>query len=452
MNKMNHVCGISLHSRRKLKPNDAQRFTQLEAGLFRDLALVVCSIGVVPQKELHESWQMASAVHSIFPDSLQVADLAAGHGLLSWILVLLARFSETPRLRTAVAIDIKKPKSANILAEAMASQWPELAGTVHYIEGSIDSVWCENGSNTLFVAAHACGNLSDRALLTAIKCRSSVAIMPCCHSLRHQGRTLESLALASDLATYSSEKVINIAAKIGQSKAIDQIRIDALNSLGYGVVESEINVKITKFNRIIMGKAPAARENSGPEISPVITPTGYTKRIGGMRAYEKIQSINLSDASAMQTLSLRPSFESLRFFDLSFWVSDDETGFQLAQDLVFLMDRILSATRIDNGKIIPETEVPAHLDSQAAFNAFSNIETLLPSLGKKVDSKSVTIHDQYTDPRSNKVAFTYRVAFGSRAAEITKIEAIELRRKICRAIGFLGTIQSKKSEWRGSLF
>src|SRR6478609_2159592 len=106
----------NLNSRRKLKPNDAGRFANSEPALFGELAKVVCETGMLPQKELHECWQMANAVHRTFPESLRVADIAAGHGLLAWILVLLARSSENPVLRTAVAVDINRPKSADALA------------------------------------------------------------------------------------------------------------------------------------------------------------------------------------------------------------------------------------------------------------------------------------------------------------------------------------------------
>ena len=406
--------GISLSSRRKLKPIEAQRFAHMEPKLFCDLARVVCSTGVVPQKELHESWHMACSVHSEFPDYIRVADLAAGHGLLAWIFVLLARSAKTPILRTAVAIDIKRPKSADILAAAIIDHWPDLAGTFHYVEGSIDAVWSENGSKTLFVAAHACGSLSDRVLLAAINSQSALAIMPCCHSLRRQIQTLESLSLASGLQTYTMDEVVTSASKIGQPKAIDQVRIDALTAMGYKIIESTISEEITSFNRIIMGKPQIAQSNQIAPNQPVPPSIRQVKHLGGIRAFEKVQSINVDDATELQTLSLRPSLEWLRSFDLSYWVEDTETGQQLAQALELLLVRFLDPRWIDTN-----------------------------SLGH-----SVSVCDQYNDPRSQKLAFTYRIKFGSRAVEITKADANALRNILCQEVANMPCMHGRKIELR----
>jgi Methyltransferase domain len=400
---------------------DAQSFAQLEPDLFVDLAMVVCSTGVVPQKELHESWQMACRVHTQFPDSIRVADLAAGHGILAWIFVLLARCGETPIFRTAVAVDIKRPKSANILAAAITKRWPDLAGTVHYVEGCIDAVTSEDDSRPLFVAAHACGSLSDRVLLTAIRSQSPVAIMPCCHSLRRQAQTLEALARASGLQSYNVDNVLSSASKAGQPNTIDQIRIDALAALGYEIIESSIQRDITAFNRIIMGRPPLAPRH-GVALSRQVPPlVGQIKRLGEIRAYEKIHSLNVSSAADVETLSLRPSREWCRSFDLSFWVEDEEAGSQLAHELNFLAYRILA----------------------------EDWTVARPEVESKSFSLSVSICDKYTDSRLNRLAFTYRINFGSTMIEITKSDANGLRKRICRALVSPTTTLRKKFEWRG---
>ncbi|RYZ59541.1 MAG: methyltransferase [Proteobacteria bacterium] len=207
---------MSLSSKRKLKAKDAQRFVNAEPSLFRELAIVICESGVLPEKELHECWQMASAVHQAFPKALHFADLAAGHGLLSWILVLLARTGEESLPRTAVAVDITRPKSAEILAKSLKARWPELEESVHYVEGSIDAVFAKNGPETVFVAIHACGSLTDRVLMAAIASQSPLVVMPCCHSLSGQMPTLSMLGQASGL----DPSMID-----GQATAIDQFRI-----------------------------------------------------------------------------------------------------------------------------------------------------------------------------------------------------------------------------------
>ena len=387
---------ISLHSRRKLKPADAPRFAHLEPDLFVDLAKVVCSVGMLPQKELHESWQMANCVHQEFPDILRVVDLAAGHGLLAWIFVLLARSGDSPMARTAVAVDIKRPKSADVLAAAMTHRWPDLAGTVHYVEGSIDAVRSEDGPRTLFVAAHACGSLSDRVLLTAMNHRSPVAIIPCCHSLRHQTKSLESLAIASGLETYTIDQVVLSIPKIGLPMSIDQVRTDALAALGYEVIEASIQPEITAFNRVIMGKPPLTRRHDVAMSQLPSTPIGSVKRLGEIRAYEKVRSFDVSNATEVQSLAVRPSCEWRRSFDLSYWVDDEETGLQLGRALAVLAD-------VTCGTI----------------------------------QREVSICDRYVDDSAKKLAFTYRINLWSTTVRITKSDATTLRNMLCQDLGNL---------------
>lgn len=412
---------ISLHSRRKLKPADAQRFARLEPDLFVSLATVVCSTGRLPQKELHECWQMATCVHREFPDSLRVADLAAGHGLLAWILVLLARSGEHRVLRTAVAIDIKRPKSAGILAAAMTARWPNLADAVHYVEGSVDAVSSEPGSRPLFVAAHACGGLSDRVLLAAIASQSPVAIMPCCHSLRKQAPSLSSLALASGLPSNAVDNVTASASALGLPTSIDRFRIEALTALGYEVREAFIHPEITTFNRIIMGNPPHATDRDVASARHISPPSGApVKRFGEIRAYESVRSLNVSNATEARALSKRPSREWRRSFDVSYWVDDEATGRRLGSALDFFTDRFLASGGIAS--------------SRGGDGAFT---------------RNVSICGQYAHPVTRRTAFSYRIEIGSATLEITKPDAMALRRRLCRALKCLAHLRRAEFELRG---
>ncbi|WP_218109966.1 methyltransferase [Oligoflexus tunisiensis] len=405
---------MNLNSRRKLKPKDADRFADAEPALFRELAKVVCATGMLPQKELHECWQMANVVHKTFPESLHIADMAAGHGLLAWILVLLARSSEIPILRTAVAVDINRPKSADALAVSITDRWPNLVDAVHYVEGSIDAVIAEDGPGTLLVAAHACGSLSDRVLLAAITSRCPVAIMPCCHSLRKQAATLSSLALASGLPPS--------AAAVGNTASIDQFRIDALAALGYQISEGSIQTDITPFNRIIMGKPPRETSHSVP-VHQVSGSGGRVKRLGEIRAFEKIQSLNVANIEEAQALSKRPSREWLRSFDLSYWVDDEAMGHRIAATLDFLTQRFQ----------LPQSSghsaAPAPVDAAMVAN--------------------ITIRDQYIHPTSQRLAFTYRIEIRSSTVVITKDDAALLRKKLCRALRSLAQMHHANFALRG---
>ena len=98
-----------------MRPHHANGFIDAHPpGLFLDTALVVCQLGILPRKELYECWEVATRVHAQFPETRCVADLAAGHGLMAWMLVLLGRDSG----RRVTCVDHKMPPSAETLSDA----------------------------------------------------------------------------------------------------------------------------------------------------------------------------------------------------------------------------------------------------------------------------------------------------------------------------------------------
>ena len=75
------------HARKKLKPFHSSLFdTQ---SVFDRFAKVVCHTGVMPKKELFETWAAALYIDHHFVKHRRIADIAAGHGLLAWSLLLL---------------------------------------------------------------------------------------------------------------------------------------------------------------------------------------------------------------------------------------------------------------------------------------------------------------------------------------------------------------------------
>lgn len=381
---------LNLHSRRKLKPRDAARFVHEAPPLFAELAQAVCETGMLPHKELHECWQMAEVVHRIFPDIPRVADIAAGHGLLAWILVLMARAGDKPFPRTAVAVDINRPRSADILAASISRRWPDLAGTVHYVEGSAEAV--RSDQTTLFVAAHACGSLSDHVLLAALRSRSPLAIMPCCHSLRKQRDSLLSLAELSGLATEWPD-LSQADAAVGPSAAIDEFRKAALTNAGYAVQDATIQPEITAFHRIILAR-PCGQERDASLTQTLTQDRVPVKRSGEVRAFEKVQTLNVADIKETEALSRRPSREWIRFFDLSFWVKDEASGRRLHGEL----DRLMSAL------------------SEQDQNPWQTM---------------IIECDQYWNSATLQLAFTYRVEVRSASVPIEKGDALRLRKQLC---------------------
>ena len=363
-----------------MKPKDAARFANADSALFSELAAVVCKTGILPEKELHECWQMAEIVHRAFPEALHIADLAAGHGLLGWILVLMARAGESPILRTAVAVDITRSKSADTLAKAFKKNWPHLAESVYFVEGSIDAVRAGDGRRTVFVAVHACGSLSDRVLMAAVASGSSLAIMPCCHSLRRQASTLGGLARLSGLS---------MDAVLGSPASIDQFRMDALSALGYTVKEDLIQPEISAFHCIILGQAPDCSVIKTPP--GALPPLQRVKRLGEVQAFEKIQHLDVSDAAEIKVLAARPSKEWARSFDLSFWIEDGAEGELLRGAL----------------------------------------EALTSELEYSV---SVTIQDRFKHPQTQQNSVSFRFELKSSTLPITKDDALSLRMKLSHAV------------------
>ena len=60
-------------------------------------------------------------------------DLAAGHGLLAHLLLILH-----PECRSAVCVDRRQPHSFNLLATALTRTWPHLTGKIRFVEARVE--------------------------------------------------------------------------------------------------------------------------------------------------------------------------------------------------------------------------------------------------------------------------------------------------------------------------
>jgi len=187
---------------------------------------VVCEAECLPRKELYESWEMARRVRRRFRAG-RVVDLAAGHGLLAMILLLLDDSSPT-----AIAADHRTPPSALKLKLAFEKAWPRLTGRIEMRTADIDLV--QLLENDLVVSAHACGELTDRILGRALNARTRVAVLPCCHA-----------EAKGDLG--------GLAGWLDSSLAIDVVRAARLRAAGYRVHTQLIPAAITPKNRLLMG-------------------------------------------------------------------------------------------------------------------------------------------------------------------------------------------------------
>jgi hypothetical protein len=225
-------------SRSLLTPRDLGRFPG--EGLFARVARAVCEAGCLPRKELYESWEVARRVRRRIRGR-RVVELAAGHGLVSHLLLLLDDSSPC-----ALAVDAKAVPSAPKLSAALVSRWPRLEGRVVRRAGDLARVPVSAGD--LVVSVHACGTLSDLVLERALRARAHVALLPCCHD----ARTCDTGGLLGFLPV---------------PLAVDATRVARLRAAGYDIVTQTIPEEITPHNRLILGfpRGKEGRDGRGQE-------------------------------------------------------------------------------------------------------------------------------------------------------------------------------------------
>jgi hypothetical protein len=194
---------------------------------FDHLARAVCVASCLPRKELYESWEMARRIRRRFRGG-RIVDLAGGHGLLAYTLLLLDDTSPS-----AVCVDVRKPDNAAKLQRVFEERWPRVAGRVTYEERNLKDV--ELRSTDLLVSAHGCGSLTDLVLDKAAAARARVAVLPCCHDLD-----------ASDHG--------GLDGWLDGALAIDVTRAAKLRAQGYEVRTQFIPAEITPKNRLLLGE------------------------------------------------------------------------------------------------------------------------------------------------------------------------------------------------------
>jgi hypothetical protein len=216
-------CPFDPSSRTKLTARDAGRFPG--GTLLHKLGRVVCEAECLPRRELFEAWEVARRTRRRFRGG-RVVDLACGHGLVAWIMLLLDDTSPS-----ALAADARLPPSAASLAAALARAWPRLAGRVAIEERKVADVALEAGD--VVVATHACGALTDAVIDRALGARARVALLPCCHD----EETCDAGGLRGwfDLAS-----------------AVDATRAARLRANGYSVQTQVIPRAITAKNRLLL--------------------------------------------------------------------------------------------------------------------------------------------------------------------------------------------------------
>lgn len=214
---------LSRSSRNILNRRTVERFPG--DTLFDKVARAVCEAECLPRKELYEAWESAKRIRRHMRGG-PILELAAGHGLLAAILILLDDSSST-----ATCIDIKRPPSQERVLAVLENHWPRLKDRVRFIEARLEDAEVPPGA--LLVSVHACGTLTDQVLDLAIRSRSRVAVLPCCHDLR-------------ECDTGS------LAGWMDGPLAVDATRVARLRAEGFRVQTATIPEEITPKNRLLM--------------------------------------------------------------------------------------------------------------------------------------------------------------------------------------------------------
>lgn len=208
-------------SRKKLTPTAAANYPG--DTLFDRLARVLCAANCLPRKELHEAWETARRARRRHKGG-RVVDLACGHGLLAFVMLLIDDTSPD-----AVCVDTRKPQSHDILAAAIVAAWPRLAGRVRFVEGRLEDV--DVTATDVVVSAHACGALTDRILEKAIAAGARVSVLPCCHDVNPHHA---------------------MVAWLDPAMCVDVDRVHRLVAAGYEVRTQLIPEAITPKNRLLI--------------------------------------------------------------------------------------------------------------------------------------------------------------------------------------------------------
>jgi len=215
---------FSRSSKNRLTRHDVARFQG--DTLFERVARVVCAAEILPRKELYETWETARRVRRRFRGG-RVVDVAGGHGLLAYLMLLLDDTSGNARV-----VDPSLPASGGALRDVLTAAWPRLAGRVDSMAVPLESFQLTR--DDVVVSSHACGALTDTVLDCAASARARVAVLPCCHD--------RSTCDAGSLTGW-----------VDACLAIDLRRVARLEQRGYRVWTQTIPGVITPKNRLLLG-------------------------------------------------------------------------------------------------------------------------------------------------------------------------------------------------------
>lgn len=199
--------------------------------LFDAVGRVVSAAACLPRKELFEAWHVAKRVHKRLRPGGPVVEVAAGHGLVSWLLLLLGGSGWS----RALLVDARVPESAGRLEAALVARWPALSGRVTWHPGEVEDA--PVGPDAVVVAVHACGGLTDRAIALARRAPCRLAVLPCCQRL-------------------GKDDAGGLEAWLDGQVAVDAVRALRLRDAGWRTHATTIPAEVTPQNRLLVAEPP----------------------------------------------------------------------------------------------------------------------------------------------------------------------------------------------------
>lgn len=139
-------------------------------------------------------------------------------------------FDNNPYVQNIVFIDVKKVRNLEKETGALRTSFQLSLGGVEAHTPP---------ENSLVVAVHACGTLTDRVIEKAISTRNPFAVMPCCY--RKGMRSLKSTSPHNLPVSYSRKDYH------------DSLRLGYAKERGYLTEVRLIDRKITPMNHILVG-------------------------------------------------------------------------------------------------------------------------------------------------------------------------------------------------------
>mmetsp|Transcript_37112 Transcript_37112/g.83571 ORF Transcript_37112/g.83571 Transcript_37112/m.83571 type:complete len:528 (-) Transcript_37112:15-1598(-) len=314
----------SLHNK-KLKMRHIDLFAETsdeDYRLFNGFARAVAQAGRVARKEVFETWASALHIHSGFLQGegaaglRRVCDVAAGHGLLAWALLILddaeskSCEGEGCRPLTVLCLDVVMPRNAELIQVAMLECFPHLESRFDYVEGRLEQLIPH--PSCLLASVHACGPLSDVLVATSASSGVPLAVVPCCHSRKR--KVLE--PVASPFAWDLYDEIMSEDGSMPDlADRLDHARVTALRNSGMVTEEEFLPTLFTDKNRLILARVPddGSFQSSKPQGQAKVKKPKRQRRKGSMPPLDESTS----------TKSINPNAKYLRGFSVP--CEDSET-------------------------------------------------------------------------------------------------------------------------------